>query len=102
MRVAGDQRDANFVCSNRSDIDLAPRAPVQFHAITPRGDAVMPAEGKARPIIAVAVEARPLPDQRMSTIRTHHPAGTHSVLAEQHALWMQTTHWSLPEQGNSR
>src|ERR1022692_3179989 len=101
MRVARDQRHADFVRGNRSDIDLAPRAPVQFHAVTPRGNAVMPAKGKTGLIIAVTVEARPLLDQRMTSIRTYDPAGAHHVLAEQHAFRMQTTYWSLPEQGNS-
>src|SRR5678815_3082879 len=88
MRIAGDQGYADFIHRNRSDIDLAPRAPVQFHAVTPGGNTVMPAESKARPIIVVSVEACPLAEQRVTSIRSHHPARAHSVPAEQHALGM--------------
>jgi hypothetical protein len=61
----------------------------------------MPAESEARPIIVVPVEACPLTEQRMTAIRTYHPAGAYHVPAEQHPLGMQISHWSLPQQSNS-
>ena len=48
----------------------------------------MLAESKARPIIVVSVEACPLAEQRVTSIRAHHPAGAHHVPAEQHAPGM--------------
>ena len=48
----------------------------------------MPPEGKARPIIVVLIEACPLAEQRVTSIRTHHPARAHHVPAEQHAPGM--------------
>src|ERR1700680_2572071 len=102
MRVVRDQRHTDFFRSNRSDINLALRAPVQLHAVAPRRNAVMPAKGKTGTITKITVQTCPLSNQGVTSVRTHNPAGTHPVLAEPHTVGMQAGNWSLPEQGYSR
>src|ERR1700722_6313894 len=101
MWIAGDQRDADFVRRDWSDIDLALRAPVQFHTVAPRRNAVVSPEGKARPIAVIAVKTGPTPHQRMTSVGSDDPGGVTPLPAQQHPVWMQAGHGSLPEQRNS-
>src|SRR5580692_902549 len=101
MWITGDQSDADFVLRDRSDIDLALRAPVQFHAIAPRRDAVVSPEGKARPIAAITVKTGPTPHQRMTSVGSDDPARVNYLLPQQDTVRMQAGHGSPTPQRNS-
>ena len=76
MRIARDQSHADFVLRHRSDIKLAARAPMQFHAVIPRRQAIMPPESESAadcwckhpglPISAPANDRRPRPQPSVS------------------------------------
>src|SRR5580700_9621378 len=97
MGIAGDQSDADFVLRDWSYIDLALRAPVQFHAVAPRRNAIMSPEGKARPIAVITIKTGPTPHQRMTSVGSDDPARVNYLLAQQDTVWMQAGHGSLPE-----
>ena len=75
VRVAREQRHANFVAGHGRDIELAAFAPMQLHQFTPRLDAIVGTEAVAAAIVVRGVQTSPPADARVAAVGSHDPTG---------------------------
>src|SRR6266496_3692756 len=86
VRVAREENYTDFLRSDRGDVDLTIRAPVDLHAIRPRRDTIVPAEAKAAARASVIIETGPAPDARILPVRPNDPARPHKMAIERDSL----------------
>src|SRR5215831_8718375 len=77
LRIARNPCYADLFFRNRSDIDFSMPAPMQFHTIRPRSDAVVLSKGVAAIFFAEPVELCPPPHPRSAPVRANNPLGAY-------------------------
>ena len=101
VRVSRDGGYADFVGRYRRDIKLAVASPMKFHAVRPRGNAIVAAEREALLVMNVFVKPGPLAHSGMRAVRADNPERAHQVCPQPYTIRMQSGHNSLPEEMDS-
>src|ERR1700674_1925146 len=99
--IPRDQRDANFLRTNRRHIELASRSPVQLHELGPWRNPVVAADREPLFFLSMNVERGPAPDPGTAAVGANDPARGDEFALHHHAIGMETRYHGAPKKSHT-